>query len=241
MKKLVLAVLLCMCFLFIACGKKESVENTEKQQEENMVNEPDKQVSSENEKKEASNGTEGPITVEMVRTHKPASPEEFEIEESETAVRIKKYVGSAEIVVVPELINGKPVTGIDGYTFGNTSKVRGIMLPETIKGISFLSINNQFLEVVICEGVEDFGESCFHNNGKLHTIVMGNGVKNLGVSPFAICTSLKELYIPSEEATCAEWMIPELFMFCPDITIYGVAGSPVEEYAKQNNVKFVAQ
>jgi len=241
MKKLVLAVLLCMCFLFIACGKKESVENTEKQQEENMVNEPDKQVSSENEKKEASNAIEGPITVEVVKGYKVAEESDFTFTEFSDTVQITKYVGNDEIVVVPEMINEKPVTGINGYTFGNTSQVRGIMLPKTIKAISFLSINNQVLEVVIGEGVEDLGENCFLNNPKLHTVVLGEAIKSLGISPFAGCSGLKELYVPSAEASCESWMIPELFYFSPEVTVYGIAGSSMEEYAKQNNVKFVAQ
>jgi len=241
MKKYILAVLLCMCFLFVACGKKESVENTEKQQEENMVNEPDKQVSSENEKKEASNAIEGPISVELVRAHKPASEEDFEVIEYESTVKIKKYVGTDEIVVIPDTIKGKVVTEMMDLVFGNESQVRGLLLPETITEISHMTVNNQVIEVIICEGVQIVGWGSFVNCPKLRCVVFGEELVDLGDAPFGMCKELREIYVPSKKVFLEDYKIQNLFYDTPDVTVYGIAGSSMEEYAKQNNVKFVAQ
>lgn len=60
-------------------------------------------------------------------------------------ITLVKYVGNDKSIVVPEIIDGKPVTCIKRYFLSNTN-VTSITLPSTVKMIDYLAFEDSALE-----------------------------------------------------------------------------------------------
>ena len=93
-----------------------------------------------------------PITEEMLRNHAVAPAEDFTYDVEDDGIKIRSYTGSDTVVVIPAEIEGKPVTALYNYVFGNNSPVRAVLIPESVKEIEEVFINNETVELVICEG-----------------------------------------------------------------------------------------
>lgn len=185
----------------------------------------------------------GEITEELLRSwpEAPASDFTYEWSNDYEGIRVVKYLGSEDIVVVPAKIDGEPVVEVAGYCFANDSTVRGVVIPETVVEISELFSNNKCVEMVIADGVTIFGYGSFHNCTALQTVIMGENVTVIESMCFSGCESLKELHIP---ATLTEMDSTAAFMafaVCPNLTIYGEAGSYIETVANQQGIPFVAE
>ena len=73
-----------------------------------------------------------PITEEMLRNHAVAPAEDFTYDVEDDGIKIRSYTGSDTVVVIPEEIEGKPVTALYKYVFGNNSPVRAVLIPESV-------------------------------------------------------------------------------------------------------------
>ena len=94
-------------------------------------------------------------------------------------IRIDSYIGpsNADNIIIPDYIDGKPVTVIGEYAFDSQSNLTGtLIIPDTIKHISFCSF-------ALCS--------------KLSEIIIGNKVESIGNNAFAFCSNLSSLYIPN--------------------------------------------
>ena len=76
-----------------------------------------------------------PITEEMLRNHAVAPAEDFTYDVEDDGIKIRSYTGSDTVVVIPEEIEGKPVTGFYDYVFANNNPVRAVLIPESVVGI----------------------------------------------------------------------------------------------------------
>ena len=74
-----------------------------------------------------------PITEEMLRNHAVAPAEDFTYDVEDDGIKIRSYTGSDTVVVIPEEIEGKPVTGFYDYVFANDNPVRAVLIPESVK------------------------------------------------------------------------------------------------------------
>jgi hypothetical protein len=153
-------------------------------------------------------------------------------------VRIDGYIGSNDIVVIPATIDGKPVVEIAVYTFANKNVVRGIVIPETVKSIKELFVNNYNLEIAIAEGIEEVGDFTFFSCRSVREVILGNGVTNIGECAFGACTKLERVYIPAE---ITESIHESAFIGCEKTTIYGKANSDIETFAKKQGIPFVCE
>ena len=91
------------------------------------------------------------------------------------SIKIEKYTGTDSIVVIPDKIDGLPVTSIAGYAFNGTS-VTKVTLPANMTAL---------------DGYAFYGAS------KLTTIVFPSGLTSIGQYAFEFCTSLKSITIPN--------------------------------------------
>ena len=105
--------------------------------------------------------------------------------------------------------------------FGENTSLTEINLPSSLKAISVAAF--------YCTSLEK--------------ITIPEGVERIEAASFSYCEKLKEIHIPSsvtfiqgesEEASSA-------FKESPNVTIYAPKGSYAEKYAKQENIKFVAE
>ena len=195
------------------------------------------------ETKPQESGFSGEITEELLRSWPETPATEFSYEKSLNyeGIRVETYMGSDNIVVIPAEIDGEPVVEVASYCFANDSIVQGVMIPETVKEISELFINNKSVEVVIAEGVQVFGYASFHNCPTMRIMVMGDCVTEIGSMCFFGCEALQELHIPATLTQMTSEAEAVAFAACPNMTIYGEVGSYIETVANQQGIPFVAE
>lgn len=185
----------------------------------------------------------GEITEELLRSMPETPVSEFTYEWSNDyeGIRVVKYLGSDEIVVVPAQIEGEPVVEVAGYCFANDSTVRGVVIPETVVASEEIFINNSCVEMVIAEGLQDIGYATFLNCIALREVILGDNVTHVGQNAFCFCTSLEKLVLPATVGDMDEEEQFSAFFECPNLTIYGEAGSYIETVANAQGVPFVAE
>ena len=111
---------------------------------------------------------------------------------------------------------GNQIETIGNYVFSGCSNLEEILLSETIK--------------VIPKGA-------FEASLKLKKIILTNGIQEVEEDAFKECINLREIFIP-----CKTKKISSLsFSYLDILLIRGVAGSYAEQYAKENDIAFVAQ
>ena len=99
--------------------------------------------------------------------------------------------------------------------------------PQEVKSIS------------VREGVTHVGNWAFANcsNVTYDVYLDRRTVTSIGSRAFSNCTSLSSIEIPNQ-VTAIE---PYTFYNCPNLTVHAPAGSYAEQYAKENNIPFVAE
>ncbi len=128
-----------------------------------------------------------------------------------TIVRYNNF--TAEEVIVPDTIDGYPVTAVGdfafsaasavGSSFGNTTitytyAYKKITLPEGVETIGRYAFaeNKNLQEVVLPESLTDFNYCAFMNCKNLATVNIPDGIDTLPDFLFSGCTKLKNLDLP---------------------------------------------
>lgn len=180
-----------------------------------------------------------PITEEMLRNHAVAPAEDFTYDVEDDGIKIRSYTGSDTVVVIPEEIEGKPVTGFYDYVFANNNPVRAVLIPESVKELEEVFTNNESVELVICEGVTVFRGLTFGNCSNLRQVILGENVQELvGIGTFTNCCRLMELHFTDALTSIDD---EENFYGCDNLTIYGPADSYIESFAKEYGIPFVVE
>lgn len=114
---------------------------------------------------------------------------------------IEKYTGKGSIVVIPDEFNGIPVVGIDNWglsIFDDSAKITQITLPKTLKTIgSVVFSGSKITSIIIPEGVTDIGTSAFLDCANLTSVTFPRSLERIGTKSFGNCTSLVDVIIPS--------------------------------------------
>ena len=116
------------------------------------------------------------------------------------------YAGMDEQIIVPETVEGVPVTGIRNEAFSwyelfipdEYDHVKEIVLPGTVEEIGPGAFAKcQDLEKIhISDGVKKIGYGAFWDCDSLHEIELPGSVETIGNCAFAGCSSLTEFRIP---------------------------------------------
>lgn len=171
----------------------------------------------------------------------PPNPEsDFEIDFNEdvTEVYITKYIGKSDKIIIPETIQGLPVTRIKGSF--DCDKIKKIFVPKSIKKITsshvFVNIGcetDNGTEVILSEGLEYIGPYSFSSHGKISSInfpsslkvickyafngitienvVLNEGLEYIGSEAFMDC-NIKNLTLP---ASIKYFGYPTIFSMAP--------------------------
>ncbi|MCS5504027.1 InlB B-repeat-containing protein, partial [Lysinibacillus sp. A4] len=108
---------------------------------------------------------------------------EFEIQPNSAGVTIVKYLGAGGSVVVPETIEGKPVTIIGNLAFYE-SNLTEIVIPESVITIGdWAFAKTQLSTIVIPDSVEDIGRWTFQNS-KLTSVTISKNLTTIGAQAF---------------------------------------------------------
>lgn len=178
------------------------------------------------------------VTEEDVRKHPVTDSAYFEYHldanTNDQGIMISEYKGTDTIVVIPEEIDGKSVTAV-ACCFGWDSQVQGIFVPNNVKRLRGTFMNNKCLEVVIAEGLERLDGGIFAECPKLHTIILGDSLKEIDVLALYGVPALKELYIPKSVEVIDRCALTGLN---DDLVFKGEKGSCIEEYCIENELNF---
>lgn len=121
--------------------------------------------------------------------------------------RLSGYKGNKETVEIP--IN---VTEIDSNSFYSNTKIKKIIIPNTVKIISKNAFDHCLgLETVeIEDGVTEIDDGAFYFCSKLANITLPDSIKVIGSEAFMLCASLKDITIPDGVTTIGK----EAFASC---------------------------
>ncbi|MDD4583644.1 MAG: S-layer homology domain-containing protein [Eubacteriales bacterium] len=118
-----------------------------------------------------------------------------------------------EDIVIPNEIQGCPVTGIKEMAFWS-KEIKSVVFPETLATIGTNAFHtNKLTEVILPESVTTIDDYAFGFNENLVKVVIPNPNVTIGEGAFAGGSS--------------------------DLIIYGVPGSSAEEYATTNGITFI--
>lgn len=137
---------------------------------------------------------------------------------------ITKYLGDKKNIVIPNKINGKPVTEIGDWAFANNKSVQKVTTPSgsflkkigknafsncnNLQNVDFTSSQleiveeNTFFECYMLKqarfpnNLKSIGARAFYNNTMLEEIDFGDGIEQIGAMTFYHCVRLTSIVLP---------------------------------------------
>ncbi|MGA0409535.1 MAG: leucine-rich repeat protein, partial [Limisphaerales bacterium] len=103
-------------------------------------------------------------------------------------------------LVIPERIEGLPVTAIGTRAFSGCSNLVSILVPNGVKVINEYAFENctKLVEVGLPLELETLGHHAFNNCSKLLSVALADSLVNLGEYAFQGCQSLEEVVLPTK-------------------------------------------
>ena len=166
----------------------------------------------------------------------------------EDEVIIDRYNGNESDVVIPDTIDGLPVTSIGWGCFHVCESLVSVTIPDSVTSIqdsAFLGCEN-LVSVTIPNSVTSIGVQAFLECTSLASITLPDSLIEIGYGAFGSCASLKSITIPDSVTEIGERAFGYSYdddygeeIKIPGFTIYGKEGSAAEAYAVENGFKFV--
>ena len=176
----------------------------------------------------------GEVSMEALEQHEETPAEDFIYSVLEIGVYIKGYQGDDSLVVIPEEIDGTPVTLVDGLS---NAGIEGIKFSDTVETIgAFCFYNDETLQYVICgENVKTIGEVAFERCANLKEIRLNEGLETIENGGLGVSSDqLADLYIPESATMIAPGSLP----MDGRTLIHVKAGSYAEQYCKDSQEGF---
>ena len=109
------------------------------------------------------------------------------------------FSGTADMVVIPATIEGRPVTAIGSRAFDSTKTLVSVSIPNTVTSIGDLAFAGctSLTQITIPNSVTSIGFGAFTNCTSLTTISIPNSVSSIGDDAFGYCTRLTSVTIPA--------------------------------------------
>lgn len=159
----------------------------------------------------------------------------IEIPDSVTTIgkRAFRMAGSIDSIILPDSI-----TSIGEDAFNECGGLTQIHIPQNLTTIEKGTFEGCFglTSIEIPEKVTHIGNSAFASCTGLTEIIIPNQVETIDDYAFSNCTDLEKIVILDNVTDFGE----KVFDKSNDVTIHGYSDSEAEEYAKANNIPFMA-
>lgn len=121
------------------------------------------------------------------------------------AIAITGYIGSGGDVVIPDIINGLPVTSIEDSAFLFRSNLTGIAMPNSVTNIGRAAFGEctSLTSITLPTNVTTVGDLAF-TDCKLSSVRIPDGVTHIGLGTFGGCIALTNITIPNSITTIGE-------------------------------------
>ena len=113
---------------------------------------------------------------------------------------VSHFIGHSSLVIVPDKIQGVPVTRIGHGVFFRCNELSNVILPDTVIEIGASAFNRcyQLKSITIPKGVLIIRESTFFRCYKLKEIIIPDRVHSIKEYAFSRCKSLNDIVIPKK-------------------------------------------
>ena len=158
----------------------------------------------------------------------------YKIAEGQVAITDCSESAEGELVI-PNKIEGLPVTSIGDYAFTRCDSLTSITIPEGVTSIGEGAFYycTSLTSITISEGVISIGYYAFTDCRSLTSITIPEGVKSIGYYAFNGCSSLTSITIPNSVTSIGPWA----FEGCVSLTSISVT-SGNELYKSLDGVVF---
>ena len=128
---------------------------------------------------------------------------------------------------------------IYSYAFSGCASLEKLHLPDSTKQVQRNAFENceALTDIILGAGIKNIPSQAFRGCSSLESIILPYQVEAIEDNAFKNCTKLKKITIPKATTSISD----SAFSYPDKMTIYGVAGSYAEQYAKENDIAFVAQ
>ena len=134
---------------------------------------------------------EGNLTTEDGLTYRIYSEESY--------AEITGYNGNGKNLIIPELLDGVPVTSIGQQAFVNCTTLESVEIPDSITRMGYWAFSgcSNLKQVKLSKNLKYINMDCFSECSSLESIVVPEGVTQLAPGAFMHCTNLKKIELPS--------------------------------------------
>ncbi len=145
---------------------------------------------------------------------------------SGSSIRITGCDKSAEEIVIPDTIEGLPVTVIDWYAFENCNKLREVTIPETVTHISRYAFAHciSLEQVNLPASLYAIEQYAFYDCPKLQGVSLPEHLAIIETRAFCGCAAITEVTIPASCTSVGEYA----FLDCDALTMITVEGTQTE-------------
>ncbi len=142
---------------------------------------------------------------------------EYTLSYDTTYIIIDRYVGTAETVMIPDTIEGLPVTELSYSTFANCRQLKNVTIPDSVTevGGSLFQNCSSLISVTVGNGITNIPSSMFSNCTALTNVKLGAGVTTFSDYAFSSCPSLQSITV--DEAS-TNFTVQDGVLFSRDIT-----------------------
>ena len=123
----------------------------------------------------------------------------YRIYSEESYAEITGYNGNGKNLIIPESLDGVPVTSIGQQAFVNCTTLESVEIPDSITRMGYWAFSgcSNLKQVKLSKNLKYINMDCFSECSALESIVIPEGVTQLAPGAFMHCTNLKKIQLPS--------------------------------------------
>ncbi len=149
---------------------------------------------------------------------------DYQLINNGTAIEITHYNGGG-YPVIPDAIEGRPVTSIGPYAFSNCTDFTSINIPGNVTTIGNYAFNDceRLASVNISNGVMTIGEGAFYDCYSLTSVTIPKSVTTIGDSAFSWCNHMTSVAILGNVKSVGNYT----FMACASLASMTIPDSAI--------------